>query len=307
MGRGPPPVGPPKDRSLPDTVGTVSEADEDPAVRRAGWYPDPFARARSRWWDGERWSEYAGDGQMVEWDAAPVDEVEVRSPGLPAVGVALLGAAVGFGLAFAIRAVLTVANEPGGRPALLGLSALGLWMGLVGVCLYVSRRRGTGSIVRDYEFRFRWSDLGLGLAGALVGRIVAAAVLIPIPFPSRRLSDVDRSVLDDGTQGTWAWVVLIVVTCVGAPLVEELFFRGLLQSRLVGRFGPVPGIVGTSLLFGAAHLVAWNGLMTLAYGWAVAGGGLVLGTIRHYSGRLGTSIVAHGLFNSVAMIALALG
>jgi membrane protease YdiL (CAAX protease family) len=283
----------------------MSDTDEGPVVRVAGWYPDPFGRAPFRWWDGERWSEYAGDGQAVEWDAAPTDAVAAPSPGLPGVGVALLGTAIGFGLAFAISALLTAVDKPGGRPALLGLSELGLWTGLVGACVYVSRRRGTGSLVRDYGFRFRWSDLGLGLAGALVGRMVAALVLSPIPFPSRRLSDVDRSILHDGTHGAFAWIVLVVVTCVGAPLVEELFFRGLLQTRLVGRFGPVLGIVGTSLLFGSAHLVAWNGVETLAYGWAVAGGGLVLGTIRHYSGRLGTSIVAHALFNSVAMLALA--
>ena len=111
--------------------------------------------------------------------------------------------------------------------------------------------------------------------------------------------------LQDATDSSWGWVVLILLTCVGAPLVEELFFRGLLQTRLVGRFGPVAGIVGASLVFGAAHLIAWDGLMTLAYGWSIAGGGLVLGMMRHYSGRLGPPIVAHAFFNAVAMIALA--
>jgi membrane protease YdiL (CAAX protease family) len=51
--------------------------------------------------------------------------------------------------------------------------------------------------------------------------------------------------------------------------------------------------------------VAWNGPTTLAYGWAVTGGGVVLGTIRYYAGRLGPSIVAHALFNTVAIVALA--
>ena len=111
--------------------------------------------------------------------------------------------------------------------------------------------------------------------------------------------------LHDGTHGAAAWVVLVIVTCVGAPLVEELFFRGLLQTRLITRFGPVVGIGVTSLLFGGAHLVAWRGPITLAYGWSVAGAGLVLGTIRFCSGRLGTSVVAHAMFNIQAMLALA--
>lgn len=283
----------------------MSDGDQEPLALPPGWHADPFERAPFRWWDGERWSGYAGDGRAVQWDPAPIEDAAVRAPGLPGTGVALLGTVIGFGLGFATTAVHSAADEPGGRAAALGLSALALWIGLVGACIYVSQRRGTRSLVADYGFRFRWSDLGLGLAGALAGRVVAAAVLIPIPFPSRRLSDVDRSILHEGTNGTLAWVVLIVVTCVGAPLVEELFFRGLLQTRLVGRFGPVQGIVATSLLFGAAHLVAWDGPMTLAYGWSIAGGGLVLGTMRHYSGRLGPPIVAHALFNAVALLALA--
>ena len=288
----------------PGTVGVVSETEDAPVERSEGWHPDPFGRARFRWWDGQGWSGYTGDGQEVGWDDVPTDE-DTPSPGVPGMGVALLGTAIGLALAFGIGAWLDAADTPGGRAAELGLSSLGLWAGLVGACVYVSRRRGTGSLVRDYGFRFRWGDLGLGVAGAVAGRMVAAFVLIPIPFPSQKLSDVDRQVLNDGIHGALAWTVLVVVVCVGAPFVEELYFRGLLQTRLVGRFGVVPGIVGTSLLFGAAHLVAWNGPLTLAYGWSIAGGGVVLGTIRHVSGRLGPAIAAHAFFNVVAIVALA--
>ena len=32
-----------------------------------GWYPDPFGRFPTRWWDGEAWTAYATDGE-VRWD-----------------------------------------------------------------------------------------------------------------------------------------------------------------------------------------------------------------------------------------------
>ena len=99
--------------------------------------------------------------------------------------------------------------------------------------------------------------------------------------------------------------MVVLVVCVGAPLVEELFFRGLLQPRLVGLLGVVPGIVAASCLFGAAHLIAWQGPITLAYALGVAGGGLVLGTLRYLTGRLGPSTVAHALFNAEALLAVA--
>jgi len=39
---------------------------------------------------------------------------------------------------------------------------------------------------------------------------------------------------------------------------------------------------------------------------SVAGGGLVLGTLRHLSGRLGPGTVAHAFFNAEALLAVAL-
>lgn len=284
----------------------MGSPDGDATRPPPGWYPDPFERTPSRWWDGERWSGYAGSEHAVEWDPTPLEEPPTEPDGLRGVGVGLVGAVLGFGVSYLIVVALEAADDPGGRAAALGLSELALWSGLIGACIVVSTRRGSGSLVRDFDFRFRRIDLGLGLAGALAGRLVSAMVLAPIPFPSQSLRDVDRTVLDDHTRGALAWLVLVLVTCVGAPLVEELFFRGLVQTRLVTVLGPAVGIVVASLLFGAAHLVAWNGPLTLAYAWAVAGAGLVFGVLRHSSGRLGPSIAAHAIFNAQAMVLLAL-
>lgn len=281
----------------------MTSADEQPA----GWYPDPFDRLPFRWWDGVAWTAYAAAAdRQVQWDPAPIETSEAPPAGLPGLVTAAVGYGVAIALAFLISGALVLADRPGGRTAELALSELGLWGGLVGACVLVSRRHGTGSVFRDFDFRFRWVDLGFGFAGAIAGRILSAAMVAPLPVTSRRLKDIDRSVFHNATHGAMAWTVLIVVTCVGAPLVEELFFRGLLQTRLVGRYGVVPGIIGASLLFGAAHMIAWQGIDTFAYAWAIAGGGLVLGTIRSLTGRLGPGIVAHAVFNGFAVLAIAL-
>lgn len=284
--------------------GRLMSTVEEPAPRPQGWHPDPSGRHRLRWWDGEGWTAYAGDGVAVQWDPMPVAEAEERNPGMPGIVTALVafvvGAAAGLAVAWA------VASDDSDRAAEIALSSVALWASLVAACVLVSRRRGTGSFVRDYAFRFRWSDLGLGLAGSIAGRLVSGAFVTPIPLPSRSLNDVDQARFGQSIDGTATWLVLIAVTCVGAPLVEELFFRGLVQTRLVGRYGPVVGISVASLLFGAAHLIAWEGVWSLAYAWAVVGGGLVLGTTYHLTKRLGTSIVAHALFNAQAMLLLLL-
>lgn len=283
----------------------MTDAGPDAGTWAAGWYPDPFGRAPVRWWDGAAWSGYAGHAGSVGWDPAPVEEPVVREVGLPGLLTAAIGAAIGLALSFGVGAILDAADDPGGLAVELGLSSLALWIGLLGACVAVSVRRGTGSFVRDLGFRFRWIDLGLGLATALGARLVSGAMLAPIPFPMRDLRDLDRAALDERIHGAFGWTVLVLVTCVGAPLVEELFFRGLVQTRLVTRFGPGVGIVVASLIFGAAHLIAWQGPITLALGWSIAGGGLVFGLARHHSGRLGTSIAAHVYFNAQAMILLA--
>lgn len=235
----------------------------------------------------------------------PIDEPSRPPPGVPGVDIAIAGYAAGVGLSFAVGLWLSRLDREVSRATEIGVSSLALWAGLLGAVALVSARRGTRSIVRDFGFRIRWSDLGFGLAGAIAGRIVAGIAVAPLPLLDPDLGDgTDRTVFEGATVDGRSWLVLVLVVCVGAPLVEELFFRGLLQSRLVGRLGVVFGIAVSSLLFGAAHLIAWDGPLSLVYAWAIACGGLVLGATYHYSRRLGAAIVAHALFNAVALVAL---
>jgi len=50
---------------------------------------------------------------------------------------------------------------------------------------------------------------------------------------------------------------------------EELFWRGLLQARLINQFGPLPGYVMGTAAYGSAHLVTGN--FTLIGAATVAG------------------------------------
>jgi membrane protease YdiL (CAAX protease family) len=182
----------------------------------------------------------------------------------------------------------------------------GLWMPLLVVCAIVSRRYGTGSVRRDLGWSFRRVDVGYGVAGWIAGRIAATIALLPFVWLLQSADAPQSDVYDDVTRYGGGWAVLILLTVVGAPLVEETFFRGLLQPRLCGRLGVPVGITVTSLLFGAAHLIGWQGPISLALAWSIAGGGLVLCLLRHYTGRLGPSIAAHMFFNAQALVIVAL-
>lgn len=86
------------------------------------------------------------------------------------------------------------------------------------------------------------------------------------------------------------------------PIIEELLFRGFLQPVLVDSMGVLPGILVTSILFGALHLTQnafiWQSgvLITLV--------GFVLGVVRHVSGSTRASAITHISYNALPFLTL---
>ncbi len=229
----------------------------------------------------------------------PLPGGEVRP--LAALHIAIAGflasAALATGITFGMKAL----GYPGGLLASVVVSELALWSGLIAVCVFASRTRGRGSLLTDFNLRIRWSDLGWGVLGSLAARSLAGVgSYVPISLPHR--ATPDRTLLAQLRPSPATWFVLAIVLCVGAPVVEELFFRGLMQPRLVERLGVGVGVLATSVLFGAAHLIAWQGKGTVVLAAAVAGAGLGFGFLRQLTGRVGTSIAAHALFNAQALV-----
>lgn len=62
----------------------------------------------------------------------------------------------------------------------------------------------------------------------------------------------------------FAW--LLVFGAIAPGLAEELTFRGLLQTRLVERWGALAGLLVSATLFGAWHLDLRQGLMAMTMG-----------------------------------------
>jgi hypothetical protein len=89
-----------------------------------------------------------------------------------------------------------------------------------------------------------------------------------------------------------------------APAFEELLFRGLLQPVLIEATGVLPGILITSVIFGAVHL-SQNAFIWQS-GLLIALVGFVLGTVRHISGSTRASAIVHVAYNSLPCLALLL-
>ncbi|TBU86457.1 CPBP family intramembrane glutamic endopeptidase [Phytopseudomonas dryadis] len=124
--------------------------------------------------------------------------------------------------------------------------------------------------------------------------LTAAATLLLVPALALMLGLVGWQV--KWPEDLWLW---LLVNLGVAVLAEELLFRGLLQPRLIRLLGLWPGLLGTALLFGAAHL-AFSPLFALVA--AVAG--LGYGLAFHYSGRLSLAIALHGAVNLLHLLLL---
>jgi uncharacterized protein len=84
------------------------------------------------------------------------------------------------------------------------------------------------------------------------------------------------------------------------PIIEELLFRGFLQPLLVDSFGVLPGILATSLVFGAMHLMQNANLWQS--GVLITFVGFVLGVVRHVSGSTRASAITHVSYNALPFI-----
>jgi membrane protease YdiL (CAAX protease family) len=244
--------------------------------------------------------------------AQPVSEgVEFRplgrNDGVGIVALSVAGFIVGQVVAIALAGVayslsgtpvsfqhLVALTEP---PWWLIVSELcGVWIGFLGaaaVCEKIHHLlRAPG------RFSLRWSDLWFLVLGGLLQLLVVVSY---IPFHPSNLSAPSEKILGSPTGA--AFVLVAIMTVVGAPMVEETLFRGVLLPGLralvgSGRTALVGAVVADGLLFALAHgeWVQFPGLAAV---------GIVLAVIYLRTRRLGPCIITHGAFNLVAVISLA--
>jgi|GEM_PF-2832416 len=89
------------------------------------------------------------------------------------------------------------------------------------------------------------------------------------------------------------WTLLFFLICCVAPVVEEVFFRGVLQNAIKRKLGTWAGIILSACLFSLMHPQLPLGLLPLMVL------GIVFGIIAEVRKSLVPSIVAHGLNNGV--------
>lgn len=208
----------------------------------------------------------------------------------------ILGSALLAGIVIA-----AMGNELGddlGIGTLAVVSMVG-WASFLTMLVLVSRRFGSGDVIADLAVAFRPVDL----VGIPVGVVLQLGVLQALYWPLRRIwpdtfstEAIEERAQDlaDRADGIMV-VVLVLVVVVGAPIVEELVYRGLLQRSLTNAITAWPALLFVSLGFAFIHF-SWVEIPGLFVAGLAFGAGLIV------TGRLGTAIVIHAAFNATGVV-----
>ena len=205
---------------------------------------------------------------------------------------------------------------------LFSLANAPLHLTMLAVAVWAVTTKGRG-VVPDLGLEFKAADIGTGiLAGVLAQFILVPAVTYPIIWATDtdpdEISESARDLADRATTAPGV-AALVFTTVILAPIVEELFFRGLafeaykkrrnlpwleriLPARIrpdttSGRWNLWVAAILSSAIFSAVHF------QPLLFP-ALFGAGLVFAWLAQRYQRLGAAIWAHAAFNATTVISL---
>ena len=154
--------------------------------------------------------------------------------------------------------------------------------------LFLGKRMGLREGFRALSSMKAWGMIGLTYLGIYIVTGLGAMVMMWEGVSN----STNQAAIENAHMNPF---VLITITVIMAPIVEELVFRGLLMGRV---FNPdsIVGLILSGLLFGLVHTPNSMGV------WIIYGGmGLVLATVYRVSKKLEYSIMAHMINNSIAV------
>ncbi|OQO90085.1 CPBP family intramembrane glutamic endopeptidase [Saccharomonospora piscinae] len=207
--------------------------------------------------------------------------------------LASLGLYYGLSLAitgFAFGEHVGTAELPDLGPVIVLAFLPNLLLGLGPV--FAARKWGRG-VLAEFGLVPTWRDVRIGLACggfSLLAAFVLNLLLLQV-YGDEFLTDSTTDVLRSMTSSVGWLVVAAIVVVVGAPLTEELLFRGALWNGLAHyRVPPWAILVLTALVFAQVHGEPTRTL-------ALLGQGIALGAARMITGRVSASVVAHATNN----------
>ena len=149
-------------------------------------------------------------------------------------------------------------------------------------------------------------SLKLGLGGCLVGFTLTRGVLAVASMVVSGPGAPAMPTVAVRSPGFAEGALLVVTALITAPLLEEIVYRGLLQTVLLGLLGRPAQVAVVLIAAGTFALVHLPG-----GGWAGVAGlmvlGVVLGVLYERTGSLLPCVVAHAGYNALTLVAASIG
>jgi membrane protease YdiL (CAAX protease family) len=173
----------------------------------------------------------------------------------------------------------------------LALSSLLIYGILVGITFWAGTAYGDPLKELGLNvFSVKWTAIAVGLIFLVLGLSFFLEPILHAGEEQGYAPDVWRP------ERARAFFVNGLVAATFVPFAEELFFRGL-GVRALTFLGSVVAILGTALAFGLGHGILVALPIFVAFGAALA-------WVRLRSDSVWPGIVAHGLFNALALVAV---
>jgi membrane protease YdiL (CAAX protease family) len=172
-------------------------------------------------------------------------------------------------------------------------------IGFVLVAVYFAHLGGRA--VRSWQFGLRRPGAGWRSASGLIVLLLVAFIVLSAVW-SAAAHPSEEKVLETlgSNEGAALLLLSAALTCVVAPICEELLFRGYIFTALRNWRGTLPAALITGAVFGAVHYGSAPALDLVPL--AALGFGLCL--LYRYSGSLYPCMIAHSLNNCLAFSGL---
>lgn len=212
---------------------------------------------------------------------------------------------VALGVAVVLARVVGGIARSGGIPSPVMqvlVADLAVWVPLVAGAAWVLRRSDRSRFAS--RLRLDLGDVVFAIGIVIICRVLD--VFLSISFTGTTGLTPAPSL---GTPDTGLLVVSAIGIVLISPFLEEVVFRGLFQRRLADELTPHTrflAVLLTAFVFALLHLLLGaastqlGGVQVFTTTFAL---GLLTGTLVAMTGRIGGAVLAHVLFNAVAVVA----
>jgi membrane protease YdiL (CAAX protease family) len=218
------------------------------------------------------------------------EDLKIPTWGMGDVAISLIGA-IGFSLIIGLGLMSQNIDPENGWGLIIAFSAP--WLAMAGWPVIATSIKGNGPKI-DLGLISSRKHLRLGFAAGLVSLLVATVVALIV---TQITGPISSTAGDVGLNQSGAVLIVFVLLAIfGAPIVEEIAFRGLLFGALAkAHVNEHLVVVITALVFALFHFEPKRFVILFAIG-------MILGEVRRRTGSTSAAIVAHIVNNTPAAL-----